>query len=206
MSLRLTTGAEYRADIATLRDQVRANGTRAVSLNIPVQIPNPPAGYGLSLVLNLAWEANGALASPNASLYTMGFINATATYLFNVVPMPWAVPPGARVLVPDGSYGSLGYNVTPLPAISAPNLRDAAITLANFAVAVPPGGGGVPVTPGDATCLVCLIVALSEAVRFNATEDAIANVLDNPLGPPFAANAQRPRYNGWNAGGHRIGA
>ncbi|WP_323119099.1 ribosome-inactivating family protein [Burkholderia alba] len=194
MSLRLTQGQAYSADIAALRNAVRANGTLANHLPVPVQIPNPPPGYGLSLILNLAYEANGSLAAPPASLYTIGFTNAHGGFGFNVPP----VMAGAVDLGRSGSYGSLGYAVAPLPGLSGVNLAASAMLLSNFNGPVPIAVNGVV-----ADALTRFIVALSEAIRFAATEQAIAAALDNGAIYNPAAAGHQARFTAW--AGHGIG-
>jgi Ribosome inactivating protein len=194
MTLRCTQGQAYSADLPTLRNAIRAN-----TLAVPVQIPNTPPGCALSLILNLAHEASGALVAPTASLYTLGFVKAHGTFYFAAAaPLPWAPPVGTTNLGASGSYASLGYTVAPLPSLTAPNLSASALTLSGCNGPVPIGSG-TPV----ADALTRAIIALSETLRFTAAEWAIVDALDH--GVPYFPTAAGHQALFTNGSGHGIG-
>jgi hypothetical protein len=57
VQLRLTTGSDYRDDLAALRDTIRRNGTRATRHAVDLVIDDDAGAPRVSLLLNLAWQA-----------------------------------------------------------------------------------------------------------------------------------------------------
>ncbi|MGH8780443.1 ribosome-inactivating family protein [Paraburkholderia sp.] len=197
-SLRLSHGRAYRADIATLRRTARENGACANPFDVPVDIPNAPRGYAFSLIVNLACEPDRAHHSPAGSLDLLGFANRHGAFRFRRDPPLWAPPASAFDLGIDGSYRLLGYADAPLPGISSANLIGSAILLSRFT-------GPMPIGPGIvADALARLSIAVSEALRFVATESAVAAALDNGVGYHPSASGHRRRFDGWATDGHPL--
>lgn len=198
MSLRLSHARAYRADIAQLRRAARENGARTNPSDVPVDIPNAPRGYALSLIVNLACEPDRSLDAPTASLDLLGFVNPHGMFRFRRHPPLWAPPASSFDLGVDGSYRLLGYADAPLPGISSANLIGSAILLSRF-------HGPVPIGPGIvADALARLSIAVSEALRFVATENAVAAALDNGVGYHPSASGHRRRFDAWAADGHPL--
>lgn len=190
MGIRLNRGGAYTSDISTLRRQIRANGS--VTNCFPIQVTHPgQPGAVVNMVMNLAFQPNGNLPPANASLYISAFTNAAGTYLFNIAPMPCIALAGVILPAVDGSYLSLGYGLG-LPPITDANLAQSVAAVSNFAGGIP----GANVLSG----LARLIIAVSEAVRFDAVEQGIDGVLGNAgvYQPPVAV------IHNW--GGHFIGS
>lgn len=191
MPLRLQSGGAYTSDISALRAQIRANGTRP-NLSI-ITISHPLAQHTVDLYINLAYEPNSNLPPINASLYTVAFGNANGIWNFAIgniggVAVPGVAFPGNL----NGSYASLGY------AVGLPNITDANLAAAIGAVATYPGTAPVPQPVLDG--MARLIIAVSEAVRFDAIESDINGVLGN--GNNYAPPAGTIRS--W--GGHTLGS
>ncbi len=172
--LRLQTGGAYTADIASLRDSIRANGTKLTLANIIVS--HPKAKGAIKLLMNLAYNSNAQanIDPANASLYILGFINGNNTYLFNLDPTPYPNLQGTK-LNSDGSYPSLGYNFE-LPSITDDNLASSIDALINF--------NQQRITRRNAVAggLTRLIIACSEAIRFNTVENGVNNAIS---GTPY---------------------
>ena len=177
MAVRLSKGGAYSSDIVKLRKLVRANGSVANFSNIVVTHQDH-AGTQVTMIMNLAFQPNSNSAQPNASLYILGFTNANGTYTFNIAPWPGAAIGGAVALVANGSYASLGHAIN-LPQITNANLGQAVMDMAAYA------GGGM--TAAEQTGLARLLIAISEAVRFDAVADGVAAALaGTPYNPPSA--------------------
>lgn len=198
MNLRLTDGQSYKSDITALREAIRTNGTKATECRVTVEIANPPKGFALELVLNLAWESDPKKPAGFSSLYTVGLVTQ-GKYFYFKGDLPWTPPVPSTALPLSGSYMTLGYASTPLPTITTLNLPQAAINLSRFS--------GGTVSPGDKTTqdFVRCIVALSEALRFAETEDAIAGVLDGYPNTFDPAEQREKFFTNWEKSGHPLG-
>ncbi|MFJ2987223.1 ribosome-inactivating family protein [Collimonas sp. NPDC087041] len=190
MAVRLTRGGAYSTDIRALRGQVRANGTNPVLL--AVRVTHPLTANAVDLYINLAYQPNGNLPPANASLYVVAFGNPNGVWHFAGlggigVAVPGVAFPGAI----NGSYASLGYALA-LPAITDANLLAAVQSVHAYAGAAV----GAPVLDGMAR----LIIAISEALRFDVVESGVGGVLGNAgnYAPPVA------QIHAW--GGHTLGS
>ncbi|GAB3438435.1 ribosome-inactivating family protein [Insolitispirillum peregrinum] len=192
MPIRLQKGGAYTSDIRKLRNQIRANGTNANIVAIPVTHPGV-AGTNLSVYINLAYQPNGHLAPANASLYVVGFGNANGVWFFAGLGA-LALPAGAPL--PGGQQGDYGALACPhaLPNISDQQLRDAVQTMDAY------NGGAMTNVIRHAMAL--LIVAVSEAARLGGIERKINSVLGNYTVLAADAEAWQLVHN-W--GGHRLG-
>ena len=192
--IRFVHGGAYTADIAALRNAIRANGTNVNCVAVPLSHPTAP-GAPVNLYVNHAYQANSALAPANASIYTTAFSNgAGAIFRFAIVPALGGncAFPGATALAADGSYASFGYPAPPLPNISDATLAQAIIDVRGHA------GAGAP-TAAVLTGLARLVIAVNEAVRFASIETGVNGVLGN-------AGLYAPNWatvHGW--GGHSLG-
>ncbi len=166
MTIRLTRGGAYTSDIRALRQQIRQNGARANTAYVTVC--HPTQNESVDLIINMAFEPNGAFPRPPASLYVLGFRNTHGTYTFAIAPWPVA-PIAGTILAQDGSYGSLGC-AHGLPVISSGNLGLAVTTLSNYS------GGAVDQPMKDG--LARLIIAVAEGARFGEVERGIDSVLN----------------------------
>ncbi|SRR5579859_113937 len=194
MPVRFQAGGAYRSDIASLRDQIRANGTNPNLAVVPLRHPGAPAVQNLSMHINLAYQANGNLALVNGSLYAVAFTNPNGTWHFTVgaigVALPGAPFPGGNT----GSYANLGYPAGPLPAISIANLAQALQDVNAYA------GGPLPAGHVVLDGMTRLIVAVNEAIRLNSVETGIDDILNNrPVPAPNWWN----EVHSWN--GHSLG-
>ncbi|HEX8490471.1 MAG TPA: ribosome-inactivating family protein, partial [Chthoniobacterales bacterium] len=128
--------------------------------------------------MNLAYSS---VESPDGSLYTLGFANAHGIYRFDINPWPQTLPamPGTTALNGvKGSYGSLGYSLTPLPTITMQILKNAVIALANY------GAAGGPQIADIKAPLALLIIAVSEAARISSVAQGVAGAI---AGTPYTA-------------------
>ncbi|WP_240461944.1 hypothetical protein [Burkholderia sp. Nafp2/4-1b] len=118
MQLRLTTGSDYRDDLAALRDAIRENGTRATRQSVDVVIGDDPGAPRVSLLRNLAWQAAKNGPAVDASLYTLGFVSQGGTaFVFDIRPFPGGTPAGAGpgqtvAKVVDGPYANPWFWIT----------------------------------------------------------------------------------------------
>lgn len=194
MAIRLVRGGAYAADINALRNQIRANGTRNGCVPITVTYQDA-MNRSIDLYVNLAYQANGNLQAPNASLYITAFRNVNGTYIFNTInPFPCLGLVGISVNI-DASYRSLGYPFN-LPKITNTNLMQSIITLTNYN-----GGPLRQGNNGESDAIARLAIAVSEAARFESVRQGIDSVLASNNANPYQPDAQK--ICAW--GGHTLG-
>lgn len=164
--IRLQSGGAYLSDLSAIRKEIRANGAIGKGVNLTVTHPLSP-GKSVDLWINYAFESNKT-STPTASLYITGFTIGNNTYQFNLLQPPPYPLNGVATGV-DGSYLSLGYGQGKLPSITNQNLNTAIQKISGYT------GAGIH---NIQTELVLLIIATSEAIRF----DKVANGIDGILG------------------------
>jgi len=193
--IRFQHGGAYTADIGALRNAIRANGTNLNCVAVPLSHPQAP-NSPVNLHVNCAYQANGAVAPANASIYTTAFSNGAGTiFRFNIAPPLGGncAFPGATQLGINGSYASFGIPLGPLPTLSNITLAQAIQTVSGYV------GPGAP-APVVLTALARLVIAVNEAVRFAAVETGVNGVLGN-------AAVYAPDWDTvHNWGGHVLGA
>jgi hypothetical protein len=189
MAIRFNKGGAYQSDIRALRNLVRTNGTQANIL--PVTLSHPGTAVRATLYLSMAYQPNEHLTVIPGSLYTVAFATAAGVRNFVLPGVP--VPATAQPLAgnPAGSYASLGFNQQ-VPSISNQSLLDAIIAVSQYA--------GGPIPANVQTGMARLIIAVSEAVRF----DAVAAGVDTVLGSTATYQPDADQLRNW--GGHFIGS
>ncbi|UMR30961.1 ribosome-inactivating family protein [Massilia sp. MB5] len=189
MNLSLQKGGAYRSGIQALRKQVRSNGGMA-TIGI-VTVKHPMEAQTVDLYLHLAYDPNPQQGAVNGSLYIVGFRSATGAYFFSIDGLE--LPAGAARLPgnPDGSYASLNCS-DELPPISDQSLLDAVRAIGNYKK-------NDVLDAGKKRQLAQLIIAVSEAIRFDQVEKEI----DSVLGTVLKVTPPKDVIRAW--GGHFIG-
>jgi hypothetical protein len=190
MDIRLRKTGEYIADIESLRTRIRVNGTTA-QLCI-ITISHPHTARTVNMHLNLAFDTNSNNKRINSSLYAVSFGNENGIWHFNVGNIGVALPGQVFPNNINGSYKSLGF-AEQLPVVSDANLKQAIEDVSRF-------NGGNAVPPKVKAGMARLIVAISEAARFNKIVNDINSVL---AGRTTEYEPPVDRIRNW--GGHVIG-
>lgn len=192
MDIHLRKGGAYVSDIDNLRNRIRENGTMPQLCVITISHPQTPRTVNMHL--NLAFDANPNNEGINGSLYTVAFGNENGIWHFNVGNIGVALPGQVFPNNINGSYRSLGF-AGQLPVISDGNLKQAIEDVSRF-----DGDDDVAVLGKVNAGMARLIVAISEAARFNKVMNDINRVLagwTTEYHPPV------DRIRNW--GGHVIG-
>ncbi|WP_256078372.1 ribosome-inactivating family protein [Massilia sp. YIM B04103] len=190
MNLSLQKGGAYRSGIQALRKLVRSNGSEA-TIGV-VTVKHPMEAQTVDLYLHLAYDPNPQQEAMNGSLYAVGFRSATGAYFFSIDGLE--LPAGAARLPdnPDGSYASLDC-CDALPPISDQSLLHAVRAIGNYKK-------NDVLDTRKKQQLAQLIIAVSEAIRFDQVEKEI----DGVLGTLLKVAPPKDLIRVW--GGHFIGS
>lgn len=162
--IRFQHGGAYQAAIRDVRRSVRRNGTRAVCADVPIVHSSAP-DTRVHFYVNMAYQPNNLFPKADASLYTIAFSNgAGRVFRFGGEALSGIAAPFAQStrLREDGSYRSLDCAQGPFPDITSSGLEMAVRRVASH--------NGDYLDSSMKKALVCLIIAVNEAVRFTEVE------------------------------------
>lgn len=186
----------YSSDISKLRQRIRDNANRLTLEPIELiyweSYKNSYENKNVRAIMNLAFQADSRNAAPSASLYIVGFDNPNRRdFSRQGMPKAWYFRENenerALALLTEedyfnrdrelkGDYRGFGWATT-LPDISFANLKKAINDLSGYQ------GGPIPRDEHKRNPLLTgmaqLIIAISEAVRFDVVEEGILKALRN---------------------------